>query len=59
MRILMYIMAAISFAFGVVSIGSIRSDIQIQIVVSFLLFAFVFLGLGSIMSKISRPDQTP
>lgn len=59
MKVLMYVMSAMSFVLGLVSIGSIRSDIQIQIVVSFLLFAFVFLGLGSILSRISRPEKTP
>jgi hypothetical protein len=54
MASIMYSLAGVSLLLGIFCIGLVRSDIQIQIVIAFLLFAFAFLGLGSILVRLSN-----
>lgn len=54
MRFVMYAVAVLAFAIGILCALSIRSDIQLGMSLTAFIGSFILLGLGNIMGRIAR-----
>ncbi|WP_127088272.1 hypothetical protein [Aquabacter cavernae] len=54
MRFIMYAVAVLAFLAGIVSVVSMRSDIQLGMSLTSFIGSFILLGLGHIMGRLAR-----
>ncbi len=54
MRFVMYAVAVLAFAIGILCALSIRSDIQLGMSLTAFIGSFILLGLGNIMGRLAR-----
>ncbi|MBA4790209.1 MAG: hypothetical protein H2042_10975 [Rhizobiales bacterium] len=54
MRFIMYAVAVLAFLAGILSVVSMRSDIQLGMSLTAFIGSFILLGLGHIMGRLAR-----
>ncbi|MEW6122065.1 MAG: hypothetical protein AB1698_05600 [Pseudomonadota bacterium] len=54
MHFIMYAVAVLAFLAGILSVMSMRSDIQLGMSLTAFIGSFILLGLGHIMGRLAR-----